>query len=57
MLTVDKFVAQYNVETSAPEDYTLDVSVLEMVQTTIEKKTIKVNGPMSYWNYTCISTS
>lgn len=47
MLTVDKFVAQYNVETSAPEDYTLDVSLLRDGSTTIEKKTIKVNSPMT----------
>jgi cytochrome c biogenesis protein len=47
MLTVDKFVAQYNVETSAPEDYTLDVSLLRDGSTTIEKKRIKVNSPMT----------
>ena len=47
MLTVDKFVAQYNLETSAPEDYTLDVSLLRDGSTTIEKKTIKVNSPMT----------
>jgi cytochrome c biogenesis protein len=47
MLTADKFVAQYNLETSAPEDYTLDVSLLRDGSTTIEKKTIKVNSPMT----------
>ncbi len=47
MLTVDKFVAQYNLETSAPEDYTLDVSLLRDGSTTIEKKRIKVNSPMT----------
>jgi len=47
MLTADKFVAQYNLETSAPEDYTLDVSLLRDNSTKIEKKTIKVNSPMT----------
>lgn len=47
MLTIDKFEAQYNLETSAPEDYTLDVSLLRDGSTTIEKKTIKVNSPMT----------
>ena len=47
MLTADKFVAQYNLETSAPEDYTLDVSLLRDGSTTIEKITIKVNSPMT----------
>ena len=47
MLTADKFVAQYNVQTSAPEDYTLDVSLLRENSTKIEKKTIKVNSPMT----------
>lgn len=42
MLTADKFVAEYNVQTSAPEDYTLDVSLLRDGSSTIEKKTIKV---------------
>jgi cytochrome c biogenesis protein len=47
MLTADKFVAEYNLETSAPEDYTLDVSLLRDGSTKIEKKTIKVNSPMT----------
>jgi cytochrome c biogenesis protein len=47
MLTADKFDAQYNLETSAPEDYTLDVSLLRDGSTKIEKKTIKVNSPMT----------
>jgi len=47
MLTADKFVAQYNVETSAPEDYTLNVSLLREGSTIIEKKVIKVNSPMT----------
>ena len=47
MLTADKFVAKYNVATSAPEDYTLNVSLLRDDFKTIEKKVIKVNSPMT----------
>jgi cytochrome c biogenesis protein len=47
MLTVDKFEAKYNLATSAPEDYTLAVSLLRDGSTTIEKKIIKVNSPMT----------
>jgi len=47
MLTVNKFDAQYNLETSAPEDYTLNVSLLRDDQTVIEEKVIKVNSPMT----------
>ena len=47
MLTADKFVAEYNVQTSAPEDYTLEVSLLREGATKVEKKTIKVNSPMT----------
>ena len=47
MLTADKFVAKYNVETSAPEDYTLNVSLLQGDSSVIEKKVIKVNSPLT----------
>jgi len=47
MLTADKFVAKYNVETSAPEDYTLDISLLRDDSSVIEKKVIKVNSPLT----------
>ena len=47
MLTADKFVAQYNLETSAPEDYTLDVSLLREGSSAIEKKVVKVNSPLT----------
>ena len=47
MLTADKFVAKYNVATSAPEDYTLNVSLLRDEFKTIEKEVIKVNSPMT----------
>lgn len=47
ILTADKFVAKYNVETSAPEDYTLNVSLLSGDSAVIEKKVIKVNSPLT----------
>ncbi len=47
MLTADKFVAQYNVLTGAPEDYTLDVSLRQGKEGTVEKKTMKVNSPLT----------
>lgn len=50
MLTIDKFVAQYNVQTSSPEDYTLNVSLLQENSKMIEKKVIKVNSPMTIGN-------
>jgi len=50
MLTTDKFDAQYNLKTSAPEDYTLEVSLLEENSSVVEKKTIKVNSPLTIGN-------
>lgn len=47
MLTADKFVAQYNIETSAPEDYTLNISLLRDGANSVEKKVIKVNSPLT----------
>jgi len=47
MLTADKFVAQYNLKTSAPEDYTLNVSLLRDGSSEVEEKVIKVNNPMT----------
>ncbi len=47
MLTADKFVAQYNLKTSAPEDYTLNVSLLRDGSSEVEEKVIKVNSPMT----------
>ncbi len=47
MLTADKFVAKYNVATSAPEDYTLNISLLRDDFFELEKKVIKVNSPLS----------
>lgn len=50
LLTVDNFDAKYNVETSAPEDYTLNISLLRDDSKVIEKKVIKVNSPMTIGN-------
>jgi cytochrome c biogenesis protein len=47
MLTADSFVAKYNVLTGAPEDYTLDVSLLQGGHSQVEKKTMKVNSPLT----------
>jgi cytochrome c biogenesis protein len=47
MLTIDKFDAQYNLKTSAPEDYTLNVTLLRDGKTVVEEKVIKVNSPMT----------
>lgn len=47
MLTIDRFDAQYNLRTSAPEDYTLDVSLLRDGSTQVEKKVVKVNSPLT----------
>ena len=47
MLTADKFLAEYNVETNAPEDYTLNISLLRDGSSVIEKKVIKVNSPLT----------
>jgi cytochrome c biogenesis protein len=46
-LTADRFVAKYNVLTGAPEDYTLDVSLQQGEQGKAEKKTMKVNSPLT----------
>jgi len=50
IITTDKFDAQYNLKTSAPEDYTLDVSLLREGSTVVEKKVIKVNSPLTIGN-------
>lgn len=50
MLTVDKFDSRYNVITGSPEDYTLNVSILEENSSQVEKRVIKVNSPMTIGN-------
>lgn len=44
-LTVDKFVAKYDVITNAPKDYTLYVTVISEPGANPEKKIVKVNSP------------
>lgn len=50
ILTADTFDAKYNVETSAPEDYTLKISLMRDGSPAIEKKVIKVNSPLTIGN-------
>ena len=50
IITVDKFDATYNVVTTAPEDYTLNVSLRTGDLTTVEKRVIKVNSPLAIGN-------
>jgi len=50
MLKVDNFDAQYNIETNAPEDYTLQVTLYQGDFTKGEKKVIKVNSPLTIGN-------
>ena len=47
IINVDKFDAFYNLVTSAPEDYTLNVTVRRGDLTTSEKRVIKVNSPLA----------
>ena len=48
VITVDNFVAKYNTLTNAPEDYTLNVSVVEKPGAPSEKRTVKVNSPLRF---------
>jgi cytochrome c biogenesis protein len=47
-LTVDDFKATYNPSTSAPEDYSLNVSVVEKPGAKAVKRLIKVNSPLGF---------
>lgn len=47
-LSIDSFQAKYNPTTSAPEDYTLKVTVKESPGATPFKRTIKVNSPLGF---------
>ena len=49
-LTVKSFKAKYDIQTSAPMDYTLKVSAANPVGTTPKDITIKVNHPLAYGN-------
>ena len=50
VITVDKFTAKYNIETNAPEDYTLEVTFAQGDLRQSEKRTIKVNSPLRLGN-------
>ena len=50
MITIDKFAARYNVETNAPEDYTLNVTLLDGDFSSAQKQVIKVNSPLTIGN-------
>jgi cytochrome c biogenesis protein len=47
-ITVDKFVAKYNVITSAPEDYTLYVTTVSEPGAAPKKQIVKVNSPLTF---------
>ena len=47
-ITADKFVAQYNPITNAPEDYTLTTTISKTVDGSTEKKILKVNSPLTF---------
>lgn len=49
-ITIDKFTAKYNIVTSAPEDYTLNVNFAEGDLKQSELRTIKVNSPLKLGN-------
>jgi len=49
-ITIDKFTAKYNIDTNAPEDYTLNVSFAQGDLTMSEKRVIKVNSPLAVGN-------
>ena len=50
IITIDKFTAKYNIDTNAPEDYTLDVSFSKGDLAKSEKRVIKVNSPLKIGN-------
>ncbi len=47
-INVDKFVAKYNLVTSAPEDYTLNVTVTNEPGEPPIKRIVKVNSPLTF---------
>ena len=46
-LKIDKFNAAYNLETNAPEDYTLNVTLKSNGSKALQKRVIKVNSPLT----------
>lgn len=49
-LKINRFVASYNLETNAPEDYTLDVTVKSKDWPNGQQRVIKVNSPLAIGN-------
>ena len=49
-IKIDKFTAKYNIETNAPEDYTLNVTFAQGDLTKFTKRVIKVNSPLKVGN-------
>ena len=49
-LKIDKFNAIYNIETNAPEDYTLNVTLQVNNSKTSQKRVIRVNSPLEIGN-------
>lgn len=49
-IKVDRFDAKYNLETNAPEDYTLNVTLFDGDFSTAQKHVIKVNSPLTIGN-------
>ncbi len=47
-INVDKFVAKYNLVTNAPEDYTLNVTVINEPGEAPIKRIVKVNSPLTF---------
>ncbi len=47
-ISIDSFQAKYNPATSAPEDYTLNVTVKERLGAKPVKRKIKVNSPLGF---------
>jgi cytochrome c biogenesis protein len=49
-IKIDKFTAKYNIDTNAPEDYTLNVTFAQGDLTKFTKRVIKVNSPLKVGN-------
>jgi len=47
-ITVDKFLAKYNTLTSAPEDYTLNVTTVAEPGAKPKQQVVKVNSPLTF---------
>jgi len=47
-INIDKFVAKYNLVTNSPEDFTLDVTVMDEPGEAPIKRIVKVNSPLTF---------